>query len=234
VEMQRDRGPIKREFLVRNYREVLNYIALHGPAVWNTFVLCAGLLLATLIINPLCAYALSRYELPATYKLLLFLLATMAFPAEVSVIPNFLLLKQLHLLNTYWALILPAMANGYAIFLLKGFFDSLPKELYEAGTIDGASEARMFSTITLPMSKPVLAVIALSAFTSAYGGFLWAFLVCQDPSKWTLMVWLSQMQSWAPMSVIFAALVLAAIPTLLVFVFCQNIIMRGIIVPTEK
>jgi ABC-type glycerol-3-phosphate transport system permease component len=234
VEMQRDRGPIKREFLVRNYREVLNYIALHGPAVWNTFVLCAGLLLATLIINPLCAYALSRYNLPATYKILLFLLATMAFPAEVSAIPNFLLLKQLHLLNTYWALILPAMANGYSIFLLKGFFDSLPKELYEAGTIDGASEARMFSTITLPMSTPVLAVIALGTFTAAYGSFLWAFLVCQDPSKWTLMVWLSQMQSWAPMSVIFAALVLAAIPTLLVFIFCQNIIMRGIIVPTEK
>jgi ABC-type glycerol-3-phosphate transport system permease component len=234
VEMQQDRGPIKREFLVRNYREVLNYIALHGPAVWNTFVLCAGLLLATLIINPLCAYALSRYNLPATYKILLFLLATMAFPAEVSAIPNFLLLKQLHLLNTYWALILPAMANGYSIFLLKGFFDSLPKELYEAGTIDGASEARMFTTITLPMSTPVLAVIALGTFTAAYGSFLWAFLVCQDPSKWTLMVWLSQMQSWAPMSVIFAALVLAAVPTLLVFVFCQNIIMRGIIVPTEK
>jgi ABC-type glycerol-3-phosphate transport system permease component len=234
VEMQRDRGAIRREFLVRNYREVLNYIALHGPAVWNTFVLCAGLLVVTLIVNPLCAYALSRYNLPSTYKILLFLLATMAFPAEVSAIPNFLLLKQLHLLNTYWALILPAMANGYAIFLLKGFFDSLPKELYEAGTIDGASEARMFATITLPLSKPVLAVIALGTFTTAYGSFLWAFLVCQDPSKWTLMVWLSQMQSWAPMPVIFAALVLAALPTLLVFVFCQNIIMRGIIVPTEK
>jgi ABC-type glycerol-3-phosphate transport system permease component len=234
VEMERDRSAIRREFLVRNYREVIDYVALHGPAVWNTFVLCAGLLVVTLIVNPLCAYALSRYNLPSTYKILLFLLATMAFPAEVSAIPNFLLLKQLHLLNTYWALILPAMANGYAIFLLKGFFDSLPRELYEAGTIDGASEARMFTTITLPMSKPVLAVIALGTFTAAYGSFLWAFLVCQDPSKWTLMVWLSQMQSWAPMPVVFAALVLAAIPTLLVFVFCQNIIMRGIIVPTEK
>jgi ABC-type glycerol-3-phosphate transport system permease component len=158
----------------------------------------------------------------------------MAFPAEVSAIPNFLLLKQLHLLNTYWALILPAMANGYSIFLLKGFFDSLPKELYEAGTIDGASEPMMFRLITLPMSTPVLAVIALGTFTTAYGSFLWAFLVCQDPERWTLMVWLSQMQAWAPMQVVFAALVLAAIPTLLVFIFCQNIIMRGIIVPTEK
>jgi ABC-type glycerol-3-phosphate transport system permease component len=213
---------------------VLNYVVLHGPALWNTFVLCAGLLLVTLVVNPLCAYALSRYNLPSTYKILLFLLATMAFPAEVSAIPNFLLLKNLHLLNTYWALILPAMANGYSIFLLKGFFDSLPKELYEAGMMDGASETLMFTRITIPMSKPVLAVIALGTFTAAYGSFLWAFLVCQDPRKWTLMVWLSQMQTWAPMFVIFAALVLAAIPTLLVFIFCQNIIMRGIIIPTEK
>lgn len=234
IDMEQDRGAIRHEFLVRNYRDVVDYIALHGPAVWNTFVLCAGLLLATLIVNPLCAYALSRYNLSSTYKILLFLLATMAFPAEVSAIPNFLLLKNLHLLNTYWALILPLMANGYSIFLLKGFFDSLPKELYEAGTIDGASEPLMFLVITLPLSRPVLAVIALATFTSAYGSFLWAFLVCQDPQKWTLMVWLSQMTAWAPMPVVFAALALAAIPTLLVFVFCQNIIMRGIIVPTEK
>ena len=233
-EMVRDRTAIKWEFLVRNYREVFNYIILHGPALWNTFVLCAGLLCVTLIVNPLCAYALSRFNLPSTYRILLFLLATMAFPAEVSAIPNFLLLKQLHLLNTYWALILPAMANGYSIFLLKGFFDSLPKELYEAAQMDGASEPLMFTRITLPTSKPVLAVISLGTFTTAYGSFLWAFLVCQDPEKWTLMVWLSQMQTWAPMFVIFAALVLAAIPTLLVFVFCQNIIMRGIIIPTEK
>ncbi len=234
VEMRADSRAIRWEFAIRNYREVMNYIILHGPAVWNTFVLCAGLLCVTLIVNPLCAYALSRYSLPSTYKILLFLLATMAFPAEVSAIPNFLLLKQLHLLNTYWALILPAMANGYSIFLLKGFFDSLPQELYEAAQLDGASEPMMFTRITLPTSKPVLAVISLGTFTTAYGSFLWAFLVCQDPDKWTLMVWLSQMQAWAPMFVIFAALVLAALPTLAVFVLCQNIIMRGIIIPTEK
>ena len=91
------------------------------------------------------------------------------------------------------------------------------------------------STLLENMKRPLLlAVIALGTFSTAYGSFLWAFLVCQDPRKWTLMVWLSQMQAWAPMFVIFAALVLAAIPTLLVFIFCQNIIMRGIIIPTEK
>lgn len=225
---------IRKEFIVRNYREVVNYIALHGRATLNTVILCVAMVVTALTVNPLCAYALSRYNLRATYKILLFLLATMAFPAEVSAIPSFLLIKNLHLLGTYWALILPALANGYSIFLLKGFFDSLPRELYEAATLDGAGEMRMFWTITMNLSKPVLAVIGLSAFTHAYGSFMWAFLVLQDPEMWTLMVWLYQMQQWAPQFLVYAGLVLAAIPTLLVFVFAQNIIMRGIIIPSEK
>ena len=92
----------------------------------------------------------------------------------------------------------------------------------------------MFLRITVPLSKPVLAVIALGTFTFAYGSFMWAFLVCQDPKMWTLMVWLFQLQVWAPQFMVLAALVLAALPTLLVFIFCQNIIMRGIILPVEK
>ncbi|MGC8861863.1 MAG: ABC transporter permease subunit [Armatimonadota bacterium] len=225
---------IRTDFITRNYRVVINYILLHGRAVLNTAIFCLAVILTHLIVNPMCAYALSRYNLPYAYKVLLFLLATMAFPAEVAMIPSFLLLKQFHLLNTYWALILPGMANGYAIFLLKGFFDSLPKELYEAGIIDGASEATMFRRITIPMSKPIFAVIALQAFTGAYGAFMYAMLVCQDPKMWTMMVWLYQLQISAPQYVTMAALTVAAIPTLLIFVFAQNVIMRGIIIPSFK
>lgn len=225
---------IRKEFLSRNYITVVGYIVLHGRALFNTIVFVVAVIIIHLIVNPMCAYALSRYNLPYAYKILLFLLATMAFPAEVAMIPSFLLLKQFHLLNTYWALILPGMANGYAIFLLKGFFDSLPKELYEAGIIDGASEAMMFRKITVPMSKPIFAVIALQAFTGAYGAFMYAMLVCQDSKMWTIMVWLYQLQATAPQYVTMAALSVAAIPTLVVFIFAQNVIMRGIIIPSFK
>jgi len=225
---------IRKEFLTRNYITVVGYIVLHGRALFNTIVFVAAVIIIHLIVNPMCAYALSRYNLAYAYKILLFLLATMAFPAEVAMIPSFLLLKQFHLLNTYWALILPGMANGYAIFLLKGFFDSLPKELYEAGIIDGASEATMFRKITVPMSKPIFAVIALQAFTGAYGAFMYAMLVCQDQKMWTIMVWLYQLQATAPQYVTMAALSVAAIPTLIVFIFAQNVIMRGIIIPSFK
>lgn len=234
LELRESRGPIRREFISRNYREVLEYIALHGRALMNTAILCLGMVLAVLTVNPLCAYALSRFNLRSTYKILLFLLATMAFPAEVSAIPSFLLIKDLHLLGTYWAIILPALASGYSVFLLKGFFDSLPTELYEAAMLDGATEMQMYWKITIQLSKPVLAVIALGTFTMAYGSFMWAFLVLQNPKMWTLMVWLYQMQIWAPQFLVYAALVLTAIPTLLVFIFCQNVIMRGIIIPSEK
>jgi multiple sugar transport system permease protein len=228
------KSELRRYFLTRNYVMVLDFILLHGRAVLNTVIFCLAVIITHLVVNPLCAYALSRYGLPYAYKVLLFLLATMAFPAEVAMIPNFLLLKKLNLLNTYWALILPGMASGFAIFLLKGFFDSLPKELYEAGLIDGASEARMFWQITIPLSKPIFAVIALQSFTAAYGAFMFAFLVCQNPKMWTMMVWLYELQITAPKYITMAALTVAAIPTLLVFIFAQKVIMRGIILPSFK
>ncbi len=226
---------LRWSFLTRNYSLVLQYIVLHGRAIFTTVVYCVLSVLTALIVNPLCAYALSRYNLSYGNAVLLFLLTTMAFPAEVALIPGFLLLKQLSLLNTFWALILPGAASGYSIFLLKGFFDSLPKELYEAGTLDGAGEMTLFRAITLPLSRPIFAVIALGAFTSAYGAFLFAMLTCQDKNMWTLMVWLYELQTaGAPQYVMMAGLALAAVPTLLVFILAQNTIMKGIILPSYK
>jgi multiple sugar transport system permease protein len=138
------------------------------------------------------------------------------------------------LLNTFAALVLPAAASGYMIFLLKGFFDSLPQELFEAGQIDGARETTMMMRIALPLSRPVLGYLALLAFMGAYGAFLYAFLVVQDQHMWTLMVWIYQLQNSAPKAVVMAALTLAAIPTLIVFLFAQRTIMKGIVLPSER
>lgn len=222
--------------LTFNFKRVFSYMAIQGRAVFNTFVLVVLSIAATLTVNPLAAYALSRFRLRSTHQILIFLLATMAFPAEVSMIPNFLLLRELGLLNTFAALVLPGLASGFSIFLLKGFFDSLPGELFEAATIDGASELTIFWRIVLPMTKPIMAYMALLSFMAAYGGFMWAFLVCQDEKMWTLMVWMYQYQQTAAEFpyMVMAAFVLASIPTLLVFLFCQNIILRGIIVPQMK
>ncbi len=285
---------LKRSYFGYNFATSLSFITVHGNALLVTVIYIAMSILAALTVNPLAAYAMSRFRLKENYHILIFLLATMAFPGEVLMIPNFLLIKSfpivqivavglcllgfyllfaklklrlapivsatiallvtagvagwvipaamrgagidtsVSLMNTYWALVLPALASGYGIFLLKGFFDSLPPELYEAGLIDGASEMRMFWQITLPLCKPILAVLALGAFTAAYGAFMHAFLVCQDPKMWTLMVFLYEFQQNHNVPMSMSALVLAAVPTLVVFIFCQNIILRGIVIPTYK
>lgn len=225
---------LRREFSTRNFVTVGDYVIRHGRGVFNTVVYCTLAILAALIVNPLAAYALSRYRPPWSYKVLLFLMLTMAFPPMVTQIPVFLMLRQFSLLNSFWALLLPGLANGYMIFLLKGFFDSLPQELYESASLDGAGEMRMFWQITVQLSQPILAVIALQAFTAAYSNFMMALLICQDERMWTLMPWLYQLQQRSGQGVIFASLLIAAIPTFAIFALCQNVIMRGIVVPVEK
>ena len=230
------KSEIRKDYFTRNYILVAKRVFLQGRPLINTFLLVSLTVLTQITVNPLAAYALSRYRLRYTPQVLIFMLATMAFPAEVAMIPNFILIRDLSLLNTFAALILPGLASGYSVFLLKGFFDSLPAELYEAGSIDGANEFRMFWMITMPLSLPILSVIALFSFAGAYGSFLWAVTTCQNPKMWTLMVFLQQFQIEAQSCpyVVMASLVLAAIPTIVVFLSAQKVLMKGIVVPTMK
>ncbi len=231
---EENKEAIRRAFVWQHFGTVWEILILHGRGLGNTLVYCVASVGIALIVNPLAAYALSRFRPRHTYGLLLYLLLTMAFPPMVTQIPVFLLLRDLGLLNSFAALLLPGMAHGYSIFLLKGFFDSLPRDLYESAALDGAGEIRMFGVITLSLSKPILAVIALGAFVNAYTAFMFALLICQDERMWTLMVWLHQLQQSYGPGVMNAAFVLAALPTLVVFLVAQRQILRGIIVPSEK
>ena len=224
------------ESALSNYRLVGEFLFIRGRAFVNTLLLVVLSVLASLTVNPLAAYALSRFRMKSTEKIILFMLATMAFPAAVTAIPGFLLIRSLGLLNTFAALVLPGMASGMSIFVLKGFFDALPRELYEAAAIDGAGEWTVFRRITLPMTTPILAVNALNSFIHAYSSWEWAFLVCQKESHWTLAVWMYQMsqtfahQPWCVM----AGFVIVSIPTAAVFLLCQRVILRGIVLPSMK
>jgi ABC-type glycerol-3-phosphate transport system permease component len=223
--------------VLSNYQAIITFLFERGRALLVTVLLIMLAIGATLTINPMAAYALSRFNLSGKDKIILFLLATMAFPAMVSAIPAYLLMRDLNLLNTFFALVLPGAASGMAIFILKGFFDSLPRELYEAATIDGAKEWQIFLIITMPMMKPILAINSLNAFIHAYNGWEWALIICQDQDMWTLSVWMYQANQWwaaeAPWLVM-AGFVIVSIPTLLAFLLCQKIIMRGIILPALK
>jgi len=238
AEFLTQRGRWRWHFLTDNFVKVFDFIALKGNALWNTLLLVGASLLGALTINPMAAYALSRFRIKNKRIILAFLLIPMAFPGEVAQIPSFLLTRDLGLLNTYWALILPGLAHGFSIFLLKGFFDGLPRELYEAAELDGANEWQIYRNVTFPLCKPILALTVIGVVIGAYSGFMWAFLVCPDQQMWTLAVWIFQYSVDAVQAgrghLQMAALVLMSIPTLIVFLFTQKIIMKGIVLPTMK
>ncbi|HCE42540.1 MAG TPA: hypothetical protein DET40_03210 [Lentisphaeria bacterium] len=219
-----------------NYIYVVTFLMKRGQAILVTFLLVGFTILSVLTVNPLCAYALSRFSIRGKDKIILYLLAVTAFPAMVSAIPAYLLMRDLGLLNTFFALILPHAAGGMAIFMLKGFFDSLPPELYEAATIDGANEFQNFIYVTLPLMKPILAVKVLGAFIGAYASWEWAIIICQNQEMWTISVWMYQASQWWASTpwVVSAGFVIVSIPILIVFLSCQKIILEGIILPQMK
>lgn len=229
-----NRWSLRVTFAARNFVNVFDAVFVSGRIFYNTVVFCSISVLLAILINPLAAYAMSRFQLPGTFKILLLMMAVMAFPPMVTTIPTFIMLQNMGLMNTFAGLILPGIANGYLIYLLKGFFDSLPRELYEAAQIDGASEFRMFFNITMALSKPILAVVGLSAFNSAYSAFLFALIIAPEPDMWLLSVWLYQYRDTVSLGGVFASVLVASIPPILVFLFAQNIILRGIVVPVEK
>ncbi len=225
---------IRWNLTTANFRTVLKSLVLEGRAFTNTGIILFLSILTSLTINPVAAYALSRFRIRGTHKILIFLLATLALPGEVAMVPGFLLVRDLQLIDTYWALVLPTAANAFSIFLLKGFFDSLPQELYEAALIDGAGEFTLFTRITIPLSMPILAVTLLGTVTYAYNVFMPAVMYLGDTNKWPIATAIYRISQISSPGVSMAALVVSSIFPLLVFVFCQRIIMRGIILPSMK
>ena len=225
---------LRKRYALRNFRVVIRQMFVQGRSFYNTMIFVALALLFSLTLQPLVAYALSRFQPPGTWKFIFIFVATMAFPPMVGMIPQFLIIQKLGLLNTFIALVLPMTINGMMIFLLKGFFDSIPSDLYDAAVIDGASEFRIFWTIAMAMSTPILAVVALQTFSGASMSFLYPLIVCPDPEMHVLAVWLQQFQQTASGTAVFASIIVASSPSLLIFIFAQRTIMRGIAVPSEK
>ncbi|MCF7853308.1 MAG: carbohydrate ABC transporter permease [Candidatus Pacebacteria bacterium] len=225
---------LRWRFATRNFRIVANQAIFQGRPLFNTLVYVGLALLFSLTLQPLAAYSLSRFNPPGMWKFIFIFMATMAFPPMVATLPMFLMIKHLNLLNTFIALVLPVTINGFLIFMLKGFFDSIPQHLYEAAQIEGASEMYMFWRITMSLSKPILAVVALNTFRAAWMAFMYPLIVCPDEKMQVLAVWLHQFQQNAPTSAVFASILLASIPTLFIFIFAQKTIMKGIAVPAEK
>ncbi|MBB2914421.1 multiple sugar transport system permease protein [Streptosporangium becharense] len=204
-----------------------------GLFLTNTVVYAGGAWLLTLAFDVSAAYALSKLRPVLGKAVLGMMLSTLMIPPMVILLPAYLTVKELpilgwDLLNTPWAIWLPAAANGFFVFLLKRFFDSIPRELLEAAQIDGASAGRILWSIVLPVSRPILGVVSILSVVNVWKDFVWPLLVLPDGEKMTISVGIASLAARMPQNVMIASLVIASIPTMVVFLLFQRSIMAGL------
>ncbi|MGX1128294.1 multiple sugar transport system permease protein [Streptomyces glaucescens] len=199
----------------------------------NTLYYAFGALAFQLVLDVAAAYSLSKLRPVFGKAILGLMLATLMIPATVLVVPQYLTVLDVpvferNLLNTPWAIWLPSVTNAFNIFLLKRFFDSIPKELLDAASMDGASPMRTLWSIVLPISRPILGVVSIFAVVGVWKDFLWPMLTLPDPGKQTLNVGIYSLSNGVPVNVLIAALTIASLPTLLIFLVFQRNIMSGL------
>jgi multiple sugar transport system permease protein len=196
--------------------------------LWNTVVQAAGAWACQLVFCTAAAYALSRLR-PAFGRLILGgILATLMVPAQALVVPKYLTAADLGLLNKPLAIWLPAVANAFNLYLLKRFFDQLPRDVLEAAEMDGAGKLRTLWSIVLPMSRPVLGVVSIFALVAVWQDFLWPLMVFSDTDQQPISVALVQLSQNIQLTVLIAAMVIASIPMVALFLVFQRHIIAGI------
>ncbi|MFF7315828.1 carbohydrate ABC transporter permease [Streptomyces albogriseolus] len=202
--------------------------------LWNTVVQAAGAWAFQLVFCTAAAYALSKLR-PAFGALILGgILATLMVPAQALVVPKYLTVADLGLLNDPLAIWLPAVANAFNLYLLKRFFDQLPRDVLEAAEIDGAGKLRTLWSIVLPLSRPVLGVVSIFALVAVWQDFLWPLMVFSDTDKQPISVALVQLSQNIQLTVLIAAMVIASIPMVALFLVFQRHIIAGISAGSTK
>ncbi|MFD5872137.1 carbohydrate ABC transporter permease [Streptomyces sp. NPDC060322] len=204
-----------------------------GLLLKNTLFYAVGAWLFALAVDVTAAYALSKLRPMFGNVILGAMLATLMIPPIVVMIPAYITVTHVplfgwQLLNTPWAIWFPVAANGFNIFLLKRFFDSIPDEILEAAEIDGIPPWRTLVSIILPISRPILGVVSIFTVVMVFKDFVWPLLVLPDSEKMTISVGLSQTAGAVTQNQIMAGLVIASIPMIIVFFFFQRSIMAGL------
>jgi multiple sugar transport system permease protein len=203
--------------------------------MWNTIYYAFGALLFQLIFDVAAAYALSALR-PIFGNVVLFaMLATLMIPATVLVVPQYVTMVNLpilhvNLIGSPEAIWLPSVANAFNIYLLKRFFDSIPRDYIDAAQVDGASAAMILLRIVIPISRPILAVVSIFGLVAVWKDFLWPLLseYGYTPTRETLNVGIWQASQQTPQDLIIAASAMAAIPTIVFFLIFQRNIMAGL------
>lgn len=224
-----------KSFTLSNYVDVFN----NQPAfkwAYNSIVVSLVATIVLLIVSAMAAYAFSKLRFKGKNIIFIIFISSLMIPKEVMIVPLFRIIQDFGMVNTLSGMIWPNVATAFGVFLLKGFFDSIPDSLREAAKMDGASEFRIFFTIMLPLVKPGLGALFILNFVNVWNDYLWQLVVGQSETSKTLMVGIATlMQDLNPnFAYKMAGATVGAIPMLIIFVLFQKYFTRGITIGSDK
>jgi ABC-type glycerol-3-phosphate transport system permease component len=222
---------VPHDATLSNYGTILSDPELPlGLFYRNSLFIAVLNVIATLFTSSLLGYVLAKYRFWGRGVVFWFVLATMMIPAQVTMIPSYLILLQLGLLNNLWGLVLPSFIDAFGVFLMRQFILSLPDDEIWSARVDGASEWRIYRSVVLPQLKPVLATLGMLTFMFHWNAYLWPLIVLTEQDKRTLPIILTwyATQHTAQLNLVMAASVLMVIPVLIVFAASQKWIVRGL------
>jgi ABC-type glycerol-3-phosphate transport system permease component len=207
-------------------------------AIWNSFYIATSQTLLSLLLCSLGGYAFAKFRFPGRNFLFAFVIATLAVPFAVIVVPLFVMMRNtFHWVDTPWPLIIPWAANAFGIFFMRQYMLSIPDEILDAARVDGASEPRIFLRIVLPVCKPALISLGIIVFIASWNNFLWPLVVLPSPSHWTLPLVLRSLQGppgRTPYDVLMAGSVVSTLPLVIGFLIFQRRLVSGIMAGTVK
>ena len=212
-----------------NYVEVFTSVPFLR-FIFNSFVVASTVTALGLLFHSMAAYSLARLRYPGRRLLFFTILATLMIPFSITLIPTFILVRSLNWLDTYWALIVPALFNAFGIFLLRQFYLGLPRELEEAAKLDGASPVGIFLHIALPLSRPILATLAIFFWLANWNNYLWPLIVTSSPGMSVIQMGIAAFSSQhsTDWQLVMAGSTVAAAPCLVLYLFLQRYLIEGI------
>jgi multiple sugar transport system permease protein len=218
-----------------NYRELFTHAGM-GRYLVNSVVLTVAVTLVSLLFNVAAGYAFAKLPFTGRDRIFKSLLAALVIPGQVAMVPLFLLLKQLGLVNTYGGVIVPAMASIFGMFVVRQYALSIPDQILESARIDGASEFRIFRSIIVPVLKPIIVTLAVFTSLGTWNDFMWPLIVLNDRDLYTLPVALASLsrEHVQDNELMMAGAVLTTLPVLAVFLVLQRYYVEGLMLGSVK
>jgi len=227
---------IPSQFSLENYQGALEKAPL-ARYLFNTLLVAVGVTLGQLVTSALAAFGFARLNFPAKRALFLGVLATYMVPWELTLIPNYLTISNLGLLDSYWGLVLPFLAGAFGIFLLRQNFLQIPEEYFDAAKMDGATPLQQLRFVAMPLARPALASLALLTFLNTWNQYLWPLIVTSAPTWRTAQIGLRFFlvdQEGSNYGFVAAGAILVLAPTLIAFIVLERAFVRGISVGGVK